>query len=623
MINKLSIKYFVGMILVLLGVVSVVLTVVSTFQFRAAAISSQSKSLSRVVEVAADEQLKIMQANAVDMAREAAKTAEFRSAFKAYVQQPDEATKTIITEFIDQQFHQRYVTAGILTVRKIRLYDKKLNLLVQSKEGQQGLERKMPGFLFDLATVRKGSERLKSIGGTWLSANGPANSVLAPVGGLRLAGYIEVVLDPSHNLKQIEQMLKAPIQIIQGDKVLYASDNWDVVSSTDALAVNYQLQDFTKKNNVLRLTALEDVTALYENMAQTQLMIISAFIVTLIVGIYIAFLVMKKYLFKPIAQVMHGMNACANGDLTASVEQSGLKETYILSGALRSLIESLHNQVTTIQSDAKTVSDSADNLATITIKTTQAMEQQQSETEQLATAMNEMAATVTEVSKSAVNASMQADTANQATENGHSVVNQTITSINNLAGDVEQVGEVIKGLASDSEKIGTVIDVIKNIAEQTNLLALNAAIEAARAGEQGRGFAVVADEVRTLANRTQKSTEEINQMIEHLQSGTQAAVDVMTKGRERAHASVEQASEAGEALTNIQSAVQLISDMNAQIATAAEEQSAVAQEINRNVISINQATEQTYEGTQDTSQSSAELTGLAENLKNITATFRV
>ncbi len=212
--------------------------------------------------------------------------------------------------------------------------------------------------------------------------------------------------------------------------------------------------------------------------------------------------------------------------------------------------------------------------------------EQKDEVDKVATAMTEMSATVHEVARNATEAAEAAQRADEETSKGKSVVSQAIEAIDLLANEVNDAAQVIHRLEQDSDEIGAVLDVIRGIAEQTNLLALNAAIEAARAGEQGRGFAVVADEVRTLAQRTQQSTQEIQNMIERLQSGAQDAVKAMEQGRSRAQVGVEQAAEAGTSLETIAQAVGTISDMNTQIATAAEEQSVVAEEINLNIVAI-------------------------------------
>ena len=200
---------------------------------------------------------------------------------------------------------------------------------------------------------------------------------------------------------------------------------------------------------------------------------------------------------------------------------------------------------------------------------------------------------------------------------------QASNSIDELANEVESAASVIQQLASDSDSIGTVLDVIKGIAEQTNLLALNAAIEAARAGEQGRGFAVVADEVRTLAGRTQESTQEIEAMIDKLQSGAKNAVTAMEAGQEKASIGVAQTKQAGEALAAITRAVTTISDMNTHIASSAEEQSATTEEMNKNIININQLADQTANSAQQSTAASAELSKLATDLQNLVSQFKI
>jgi aerotaxis receptor len=238
---------------------------------------------------------------------------------------------------------------------------------------------------------------------------------------------------------------------------------------------------------------------------------------------------------------------------------------------------------------------SAESLAGTIEQTNIRVHEQQSQTGQVATAMHEMSATVQEVARNAAYAADGTAEAQRSTAEGRQVVNDTIASIRQVAAGVQQAAQVINELNSNAADIGTVVDVIRGIAEQTNLLALNAAIEAARAGEQGRGFAVVADEVRTLAQRTQQSTQEIQGMVERLQSGAGQAVEAMEQGREKTEVSVQKATAAGGALEDIAKQIGRISDMSTQIATAAEQQSAVAEEINSNVVRISELGQSTAE----------------------------
>ena len=250
------------------------------------------------------------------------------------------------------------------------------------------------------------------------------------------------------------------------------------------------------------------------------------------------------------------------------------------------------------------------------------MEEQSQETYQVATAVTEMSSTVQEIARSAEQAAAAVKGANDQALEGLSVMSQTTQGITELAQEVKSAADVINQLEAESQSIGSVLDVIRGIAEQTNLLALNAAIEAARAGEQGRGFAVVADEVRTLASRTQQSTEEINEMIARLQKGTSDAVSVMNEGSSKATSTVELAGTSANALEKIVDSVSTISEMTIQIATAAEEQSAVAKEIDQSVVRISKLSEESGENSNHVLESSTSLNDLGGKLKRIIDTFK-
>jgi methyl-accepting chemotaxis protein len=321
--------------------------------------------------------------------------------------------------------------------------------------------------------------------------------------------------------------------------------------------------------------------------------------------------------------IVQGLHAMSQGDLTHKVNLTGKDEFAWMCWEYSEGRKGFTTLTKEILGSSGQLAAAAEELSAVTETSNSGVMRQQGEIEQVATAMNEMSATVTEVSKNAANAATAAQDADDQAKNGCEVVNTTVETINNLASEVERTSQVIENLKGDSLSIGAVLDVIRDIAEQTNLLALNAAIEAARAGEQGRGFAVVADEVRTLASRTQQSTREINDMIEKLQNGANQAVSVMEMGRAKAEESVEQAAKAGEALQAITGVVDNIKSMNMQIASAAEEQSATAEEINRNIVNISEVAQETAGGSQQTASASDELARLASDLQGQVAKFKI
>ena len=370
------------------------------------------------------------------------------------------------------------------------------------------------------------------------------------------------------------------------------------------------------------LVSVQDRTESY--LAQKNINTMSYVITFLMIGLAVAGLYWyMNRSFKPLQTAISAMQTIAAGDLTVHINIKSNDETGQLLTALKAMLEKFRAMIQQINNATTQLATATEQMSAITHETNQGMQVQRSETDQVATATNEMRATVQEVSNHAARASAAAQHAQQEAQSGKKVVDQTVQVITTLANEVEETAAVIQKLEVESTNIGTVVNVIRSIAEQTNLLALNAAIEAARAGEQGRGFAVVADEVRTLANRTQESTQEIRKMIEKLQTGSKHAAQVMEQGRNRTRSTVEQATKAGASLETITQAVSTIVEMNMQIASAAQEQTAVAEEINRNIVNISEVSDQTAHATQQLSQSSAELSHLAIDLQSLVNQFKV
>jgi len=340
----------------------------------------------------------------------------------------------------------------------------------------------------------------------------------------------------------------------------------------------------------------------------------------LIVYLYSGFYASTRHTLKSLGAVM---DKVAAGDMTVSFRPSSRDELGELGEVFNGTVQRIHDLIEQVGHTVVEVERQAEQVHAVSARSNQAVSGQRGQIEQVATAMNQMSATAQEVARSAAAAVNSAHSVNQETVSGRGLVESQQGNIARLAGEIDQSVAVIHQLASDSQAISRVLEVIKSIAEQTNLLALNAAIEAARAGEQGRGFAVVADEVRTLAKRTQQSTEEIEQMISRLQGGVGAAVKAMDTSHQVAAGTVGQSQQVQQALENILGAVGSIVDQNQQIAAAVEQQTAVAQDIDQNIVEINRAAEHTTQGAHQTEDASRQLSAQVMELKRLIGAFRV
>lgn len=394
-----------------------------------------------------------------------------------------------------------------------------------------------------------------------------------------------------------------------------------LISKTDEL--NQTMETVAKQSMAAAADLQEQQVARMESQQRQAIIAIAiATLVAIVIGIVLS-IMLTRGIVRPIRAAVEAAKNVAGGDLSANLSSDRTDESGQLLNALGTMIESLRGLVHQINANANDIASSSSQLTQITAENSRGVTEQSEQTDQVATAMNEMVATVGEVARNAEDASNAASDASEKAGAGEQSVEQTVAKVTELNAQVIQVQERLHALQSDTRNIGTVLDVIKSVAEQTNLLALNAAIEAARAGEQGRGFAVVADEVRSLAQRTQQSASEIEELIDRLVNSAEETVTVMAAGARLAEDTLSTAHVTGEAIGTITQAVESIRSLNQQIATAAEQQTSVAEEINENITLIRDVSDRTATSTGQVSGASSELAGLAESLRSQVARFTV
>ncbi|MDO6593740.1 methyl-accepting chemotaxis protein [Neptuniibacter sp. 1_MG-2023] len=413
---------------------------------------------------------------------------------------------------------------------------------------------------------------------------------------------LEIIKNNPRGTRQFS--VKAPDGTIQNQLIAFTQNtqwNWGVVVQSDTA----------------ELTQAKDILLV----EMTVISVISAIVITLLL------LITLRTRLQPIAQICNYMQAIGKGDLTTVIStdmgsENSQNEIHLLSRSAKATVAGLRNVTQQLNNTMQTITTHLNTVSGGITRLNGDLDRQQQETEMVASAISEMTATSEEVASNAASAAQQTQLANNEAKNGDQLVQQVVSSIESISSEVNELTGMIEQVESNSNAIGTVMDVIQNIAEQTNLLALNAAIEAARAGDAGRGFSVVADEVRNLAQQTANSTTEIREMIERLQGNTRNAVERMELSNDKVKCSVDMTSQAGEALTAITASVTNISDSSMQIASAAEEQTAVSEDISRNVENISNIAMETAQSSQQMANAIYELDNAGKELQRVVNLFK-
>lgn len=432
-----------------------------------------------------------------------------------------------------------------------------------------------------------------------------------------------IVKSQSSTMKFLNESLKLMNTLSANSTASDRQAAWKTYKANFSPLANSSRTDFASLNKIIE----EIKDGIYNHYTDT---VDSSFSMTVILAsaatllsLLLSFLITNSIIL-PLFKLKKSFEAVeSSSDLTLRSDINTRDELGALSQSFDSLLRKFHGTLNEVVSIVSSLHEASTQLANSSEVTTSHINKQRQETELVATAINEMAMTAEEVSRHAASTASGVETANVQVIEGQGIVKTTVGNIDGLASQMGVSAVSLNKLSSDSQDIGRVLDVIRGIAEQTNLLALNAAIEAARAGDKGRGFAVVADEVRSLASRTEESTQEIQSMIEVLQKGSGEAVSIMNDSNLKAEASVDSATRAGEALDQITQAMSSINDMAAQIATAAEEQTSVNEEINRNIANISVISDKTSEEAEKTHQASQQLELLSGKLDQLVSQFKV
>lgn len=527
------------------------------------------------------------------------------------------------------ELKQRANTASINMREQARVVD---DLLTGIRQDQKEAFEQLIASKGNHRLIKEGKERADDTNRMlkWMLESRRAEKNYIQYADEKYARYVDQHID---NMTQLMKNLKQRYTYASHKKM--ADNVLGSIKKYQASFNNYQAiqQEMVVANDILLAKAREaeslindmrqvQKAQLAEQVKSTELVSIGLSLVAILVGLIIS-IVITRMIVTPLQEAVRITRSVAEGDLTVEVNTDRKDEIGDLFVGMASMTADLRQVINHLSISISQIASSSEELSAVTIQTSAGVNSQRGDIDQVATAMTEMNATASEVANRADLTSQAALQANDQTKVGNELVVSTVQGMGTLAQEVEQSAEVIQQVKADSENIVSVLDVIKNIADQTNLLALNAAIEAARAGEYGRGFAVVADEVRSLAQKTQDSTIEVEQLIDALKSGTDTAVDAMENSQQQVQQMVSMSEQVNDALTSITQEVSTITEMNIQIATAAQEQSAVSEDVNIRVNAIQGVSDQTAAASEQTSAASAELAKLGEELQGLIVRFKL
>lgn len=681
-IENISLKTVAISILLALGLLSVGLSYFTGNQFRDAALDAQAKTLSRVIRVASENQLRELKVESAAMGLEM-QSYKLDDLTRQLALTPEDPA---LREEVRIQFEDLFAVEAAAThplgVVRLRLYDLDLNLMLESRSGQNGMPQQMPAFLFEQARSRDGQDRLQPLSGIWVSPQGPRLSTLVTVGSPDPHAYLELVIDPVQALREVEDTVRVPLRVSATDGTeLYVSHDWNEETSS-TLPVHYTL---TAANGApaLELAVQEDVTGLMAVTEKTQWSSTLAFIGISLLGLLAAVMMLNRFIFAPVDKLSRDMERFAAGDYSSDIDTHSLKELHNLAVGFNSMSRTVRDTIDRARQDAQDIQgkveliqdvvemaangdltgqlmvyrdndviselaqgiqkmlDSLNSLVSriqqsgiqVTSSATEiaatSKQQEATATEQAATT-NEIKTTVTEISatsKELLNTMNEVTDVAWKTSEG---ANQGRRSLQRMEQTMHHMMEATSSISSKlavlSEKAGninTVVTTITKVADQTNLLSLNAAIEAEKAGEYGVGFAVVATEIRRLADQTAVATWDIEQMVKEMQSAVSAGVMGMEKFSEEVRQGVSDVADVGGQLTHIIEQVETLIPRFEEVHEGMQAQAQAGQQIRDAMVQLSESATQTAESLRQSNGAIQQLNDAARGLQGAASNFKV